>query len=128
MLRTSHQRRGKCFCIDALNLLPPHGHAGVERLCPAEVLLGINNSMATDADFSCQVKVYSAFWVDNRTGLDLIFKDMDVPPVLANVPFLGKPLHGQQDARTCCLFCVHPIVHKPHLDLTPDLAPDLAPD
>lgn len=78
----------ECGCApDSLLRFRP---AGVERLCPAEMLLGISNSMATDADFSCQVKVFAPFWVDNRTGLDLLFKDIDVPPPLANVPFLSE--------------------------------------
>lgn len=41
-----------------------------------------------DADTSCRVSIYAPYFIDNRTGFDLVFKDMDVPAAFADLPFL----------------------------------------
>ena len=50
--------------------------------------MGLHNSMGVENDTSCRIMVYSQFWIENRCGFNLCFKDMDVPAILSNVPFL----------------------------------------
>ena len=50
--------------------------------------LGVSNSMREESDTICQVSIYSPLWVDNRTGYDLIFRDLDVPAIFNSLPFL----------------------------------------
>ena len=57
---------------------------------PHIMFIGVHNSMALEADTACKVALYSPYWVDNRTGVDLVFKDVDVPKMFADIPFLGK--------------------------------------
>jgi len=57
--------------------------------CPPVMFLGVHNSMTLEADTACKVALYSPYWVDNRAGVDLVFKDVDVPKLFADVPFLG---------------------------------------
>ena len=52
--------------------------------------VGVNNSMALEGDTSCRVAIFAPYWVDNRTGVDLVFKDVDVPKLFADIPFLGE--------------------------------------
>jgi hypothetical protein len=52
--------------------------------------LGIRNSMKEDKDSICQVAIFSPLWVDNRTGYDLIFRDLDVPSIFNDLPFLSE--------------------------------------
>ena len=51
--------------------------------------LGISNSVD---DPTCRVSVFAPIWIDNRTGFDLIFKDIDVPAAVKDLPFLGGGL------------------------------------
>jgi len=72
-----------------------HTHAG--DLCPRTIFLGINNTMKEEHDTICQVAIFSPLWVDNRTGFDLIFRDLDVPSAFNDLPFLSE----------CSRACVH---------------------
>jgi hypothetical protein len=36
-----------------------------------------------------RVAVYAPYWIDNRTGFDLVFKDVDAPGILSDLPFLS---------------------------------------
>lgn len=45
---------------------------------PPMMLLGVDNSMHDKAsgDFTmCRLTLFAPYWVDNRSGLDLLFKD-----------------------------------------------------
>lgn len=57
-------------------------------LCPRTIFLGINNTIKEENDSICQVAIFSPLWVDNRTGFDLIFRDLDVPSAFNDLPFL----------------------------------------
>ena len=59
------------------------------------MFVGIHNSMATDGDTRCKVCLFSPYWVDNRTGMDLVFKDVDVPKFFADIPLLGEDVGGK---------------------------------
>ncbi|GLC57723.1 hypothetical protein PLESTB_001257700 [Pleodorina starrii] len=70
---------------------PPRGakrRAEVER-APKVLLLSVHNSLARkEDDHVCRLSLYAAYWVDNRTGFNLLFKDLDAPAGLDNLPFL----------------------------------------
>lgn len=59
-------------------------------LCPRTMFLGIRNSMSEIKDSICQVTIFSPLWVDNRTGYNLIFRDLDVPSAFNDLPFLSE--------------------------------------
>eukprot|EP00983_Pelagomonas_calceolata_P036737 1134426-Pelagomonas_calceolata.AAC.6 len=71
----------KCICV----CMPPAGD-----LCPRTIFLGINNTIKEENDSICQVAIFSPLWVDNRTGFDLIFRDLDVPSAFNDLPFLSE--------------------------------------
>ncbi len=71
-----HATPGTAFCV----------LAGAQ--CPATVLLGIHNSLSQHEDTVCRLVIYSTFWIDNRTGFNLVFQDLDAPPLLDTLPFL----------------------------------------
>lgn len=59
-------------------------------LSPRVLLLNLNNSLVDkEGDHVCRLSLFASFWVDNRTGYDLVFKDLDAPPVLDRLPCLG---------------------------------------
>ncbi len=54
------------------------------------LLLNLHNSLVDkEGDHVCRLSLFASFWVDNRTGYDLVFKDLDAPPVLDRLPCLG---------------------------------------
>ena len=93
-----HQRRRRLAALQELyvgiwqriticgNALPTYLCAGAQ--CPNTILLGLHNSLADQDDTVCRLVVYSPFWIDNRTGFSLVFKDLDAPPILDTLPFL----------------------------------------
>ncbi len=61
---------------------------------PNIMYVGIDNSMLTESGRSplCRVTLFAPFWLDNRTGMDLLFQDhKSAPPnplfLGANTPF-----------------------------------------
>ena len=51
---------------------------GVAGGAPPLMMLGVDNSMhdKTSGDFTmCRLTLFAPYWVDNRCGLDLLFKD-----------------------------------------------------
>lgn len=46
--------------------------------------------------------IFSPLWVDNRTGYDLVFKDLDVPSFLTDLPFLSECAHAARRVQHCC--------------------------
>ncbi len=74
------ERGETCFTV---RWARDHVHAcgcGAGLLCPRMMALGINNSVATSASHMARVSVFAPFWIDNRTGFDLLFRDLDVHP------------------------------------------------
>lgn len=62
------------------------------ELTPKVLLLSLHNSLAAkEDDHVCRVSLFAPFWIDNRTGFDLIFKDLDAPSYIDRLPFLRKP-------------------------------------
>ncbi|KAL6762638.1 hypothetical protein V8C86DRAFT_613892 [Haematococcus lacustris] len=92
-LRRLHKRKEREERVrPELESLKPKLALDVRRiegeLCPRQMFLGISNSMATEDDSICRVSIFSPYWVDNRTGFDLVFKDLDVPAIFNSLPFL----------------------------------------
>eukprot|EP00798_Chlamydomonas_sp_ICE-L_P005984 gene5984-5277_t len=54
-------------------------------LCPKTMFLGVENRGRTA---TCTVNLYAPIWVDNDTGMNLIFKDIDVPSAFTDIGFL----------------------------------------
>ncbi len=81
-------------------------HAG--RSAPLLVLLGLDNSRARGRPKQplTRVAFYSSYWIDNRTGMDLMFQDhaaaqanpfllgARMPGAYAEVLVPGRPLQG----------------------------------
>lgn len=60
---------------------------------PPLMFLGVHNSLTdteTPAGGSCRVTLYSPYWLNNRTGVDLFYKDHTSAP--GNPVLLGAPL------------------------------------
>ncbi|KAF5841304.1 hypothetical protein DUNSADRAFT_13577 [Dunaliella salina] len=80
-------------------------------LCPRSIFLGINNTIKEENDSICQVAIFAPLWVDNRTGFDLIFKDLDVPSAFNDLPFLiHHPVRAPGLIRDA--ICIDPLSHK----------------
>lgn len=57
------------------------------------MFLGVHNSLTdteTPAGGSCRITLYSPYWLNNRTGVDLFYKDHTSAP--GNPLLLGAPL------------------------------------
>ncbi|GIL71927.1 hypothetical protein Vretifemale_2372 [Volvox reticuliferus] len=64
-------------------------HKNCQEHAPKILMLSLHNSLATkEEEYVCRLTLYAPYWVDNRTGLNLIFKDLDAPAGLDNLPFL----------------------------------------
>ncbi|GLI64033.1 hypothetical protein VaNZ11_007171 [Volvox africanus] len=73
------------------NMKPPlrSKHKNGQEHAPKVLMLSLSNSLATKEDeYVCHLTLYAPYWVDNRTGLCLMFKDLDAPAGLDNLPFL----------------------------------------
>ncbi len=74
--------------------------AGVLR--PHMLFLGLDRSRSSAR--TCRVGVFAHFWIDNRTGLDLVFRDLDVPySCYALAPLLCECVG-------CIQYCLHACV------------------
>ncbi len=61
--------------------------------CRQVLLLSLRNSLATKKDdHVCRLSLFAPFWMDNRTGFSLTFKDLDAPAGLDRMPFLRECL------------------------------------
>ena len=92
---------------------------------PDVLYMGLDNSLATSQGTQalCRLTFFAPYWVDNRTGLDLVFHDHQSAPKSAllfgaRVPFdttsvrvngAGKPLHPWPWLGGCapCKPCKH---------------------
>ncbi|GIL45737.1 hypothetical protein Vafri_2896 [Volvox africanus] len=64
-------------------------HKNGQEHAPKVLMLSLYNSLATkEEEYVCRLTLYAPYWVDNRTGLCLVFKDLDAPTGLDNLPFL----------------------------------------
>ncbi|EFJ52490.1 hypothetical protein VOLCADRAFT_102987 [Volvox carteri f. nagariensis] len=63
-------------------------HKNSQERAPKVLLLSLHNSLADKDEYVCHLTLYAPYWVDNRTGLYLLFKDLDAPAGLDNLPFL----------------------------------------
>lgn len=89
-----------CIAHHVLDETVCPAHPG--ELCPRVMYLGVSNTMAQEGDAICRVALFAPFWVDNRTGFDLVFRDLDVPSAFDSLPFLRElRLAG------VCFGCIH---------------------
>ncbi len=72
--------------------------------------LGLANTLARpDGDHTvCHVTLHVAYWVDNRTGMDLVFKDMPSNASRSSLPlWLQGVCHCPLSASMVSSHCLH---------------------
>lgn len=62
-------------------------HKSEGHLSPRVMYFGLNHTVR-NSDSTFKVSVFAPFWIDNRTGFDMVFQDLDVPAYLDSLPFL----------------------------------------
>ena len=88
----------RSFLLGSITAWQPTGTRGarcvaLSMLLPCCFINGmfrVDVNEAPSPSLWCKVSLFSPYWVDNRTGMDLIFKDVDVSKFFADIPLLGE--------------------------------------